>query len=126
MSTADTLAAVVADLRPVADDLALPDTCAAVRKVEGARDSRGNPTYTESTVLTARCRLRSGGLRPTEQAVADQVQATTPYAIDLPYATVVTPADAIVVNATRRFELLGIVKDGGYGVFTTAIAEERS
>lgn len=126
MSTADQLAAVVADLRPVANDLALPDTCSAIRIVEGPLDTYGNPTTVDITIPLARCRLRSGGLRPMEQAVAERVQATSPYAIDLPYATDLTARDDLIVNGTRRFAIVGVLQDGGYGVFATAICEERS
>ncbi len=128
MSTADILAGVVTDLQPVAYDLALPDTCAVVRRTPGPPDTRGNPTFTESVVALYRCRLRSGQLRPTEQVIADQVRATAPYAIDLPKGADVSAADVLDVGlgTFRRFEAIGVLTDGGYGMFTTVIAEERS
>lgn len=127
MSTADTLAATVVELRPVADDLALPDFCAVKRKGAATIDSRGNKTYAETTLATVRGRLRSGpNVRPQERVVADQAEAVAPYAIDLPYGTSVTAQDAITVNTTRRFEVIGVLTDGGYGVFTVAIVEKRT
>lgn len=127
MSTADELAVAVAGLRPVAEDLALPDSCTVRRSEEGPRDSRNNPTYTDTTVATARCRLRgSAQMRPQERAVADRVQAVTPYAIDLPYTIALLATDDLIVNDTRRFEIVGIVKEGDYGVFAVAVCEERS
>lgn len=126
MSEADQLAAVVAGLRPVANDLALPDTCTVRRMVAGAPDSRGNPTATETTLATARCRLRSGQLRPEERVIADRVQAVSPYAVDLPYSLAFVAADVLVINDTRRFEIVGVLLDGNYGVFAVAICEERT
>ena len=125
MTAADTLAATVVKLRPVANDLALPDFCAVKRKGAATTDSRGNKTYAETTLSTVRGRLRSGQLRPDEKIVADQAEAVAPYAIDLPYGTSITAQDAITVNTTRRFEVIGVLTDGGYGVFTVAIVEER-
>lgn len=126
-STADELAAAVAELRPVANDLALPDTCAVTRKGTATTDSRGNKTYPDVTASSPRCRLRTGGqLRPNERAFADRIQSVAPYAIDLPYGTDVTARDVLIVNTTRRFEIVGVLEEGGFGVFTVAIAEERS
>jgi len=128
MSTADTLAAVVTELRPVANDLALPDTCAVTRAgAVAVVDTRGNKTYPDTTVATVRCRLRSSGqMRPDERLVADRLQAIAPYAVDLPYGTSVTAKDELVVNTTRRFAVIGVLTEGGYGMFTVAIVEERS
>lgn len=125
-SPADELAAVVAGLRPLANDLALADTCQVLRAGAAAVDSRGNRTATEVAALTTRCALRAGGLRPRELAVADRVQSVAPYAVDLPYGTDVRHGDALRVNGTRRFEVLGVLQAGGYGVFAVAVCEERS
>jgi hypothetical protein len=96
------------------------------RMVAGAPDSRGNPTSTETTLATARCRLRSGQLRPEERVIADRVQAVSPYAVDLPYSLAFVAADVLVINDTRRFEIVGVLLDGNYGVFAVAICEERT
>ncbi len=126
MTTADELAAVVVELRPLANDMALPDTCDVKRKGTATVDSRGNKTYPETTIATARCRLRAQLSRPEEKAVADQVEAIAPYAIDLPYTVALTAPDVLLVNGTRRFQIVGVIKEGGFGVFATAIVEERT
>lgn len=124
MSTADELAAVVAGLRPLAADLALPDECVVLRPTT-TKDTRNNPIAGESPVATTRCRLRVNPRMPREQLAADRVRAEALYAIDLPIETDVTPADTILVNGIRRFPVTGIQLDGDFAVFQTATAEER-
>jgi hypothetical protein len=128
MSTADELAAVVSGLRPIANDLALPDTCEVRRpdRNNPVTDSRGAKTYPEISHAVSRCRLRTGGLRPDERVVADQAEAVVPYAIDLPFTMASIASDVIVVNGTRRFDIIGVLKTEGFGVFATAIVEERT
>lgn len=128
MTRADQFAARIPAYRARANELALPDECAVVRKsTSPTTDSRGNKTYAEETASSPRCQLRTGGqIRPDERAFADRIQSVTPYAIDLPYDADITAKDVIVVNATRRFDVVGVMKAGDFGIFAVAIAEERS
>jgi len=126
MTLAAELLADVAELRLLAVEMALPDTCDVKRKGTATVDTRGNKTYPETTFATSSCGLRSSLSRPDEKVVADQAEAVAPYAIDLPYASAVTARDVIVVNGSRRFDVIGVIKEGAFGVFTVAIVEERT
>lgn len=127
MSSADRYAALVAAKRPIYNDKALPDTCQVRGQGTPVVDSTGNETYPEVTLATVRCQLRTGGfVRPSERAVADQVQAVAPYAIDLPYGTAVDASNRIIVNSTREFEIVGVLTPGLFGINTSAVVEERT
>ena len=127
MTRADQFAARIPAYRARANELALPDECDVVRKsASPMTDSRGNKTYPEVTASSPRCQLRTGGqIRPDERAFADRIQSIAPYAIDLPYDADITAKDVLVVNDTRRFEVVGVLKAGDFGIFTVSIAEER-
>lgn len=124
MSTAEDLAAVVTELRPVANDLALPDDYTVIRATL-VDDGAGGRTATEAIVEAGKCRKRLGGVREGERVVMQRLQWSSGYALDLPTETSLTPADDITVNGTR-FEVGEVQRGGAFSVFVTAIVRERS
>lgn len=126
-TTADRIAATVARIRPVAEDLALPDQCVVWRSDSGTVDSRGNAVPGEYRAGGFRCQLRTSRARvPREGAQADRVQSVAAMEIAAPIEGDITPEDVIEVNGTRRFEVIGVAAGGEFGVFQIASVEERT
>jgi hypothetical protein len=123
MSTAEDLAVVVASLRPLANDLALPVDYAVFRPTSTI-DGAGGRTETETTVEAGKCRKRVGGVREGERVVMQRLQWSSGYALDLPMDTSLTPADDLTVNGVR-LEVGEVQREGAFGIFATAIVRER-
>lgn len=122
-TTADAIAAIVADLRPLHDDLALPDTCDIQTQVT-VKDSRGNVVGEEwQTQATVRCALEVSGISGREY-VAGSVEATDlPYIVTFPYDTDVSGANRLMI-AGRTFEVEDVRQGEGFEVATTAACRE--
>ncbi len=71
------------------------------------------------------CLLEAGNIRPEERDVASRRGFQAPYVIELPYATGAAPADRLRVNGARTFEVVGVLRDGVWGLVARAICEER-
>lgn len=123
MSTADSIAAIVAGLRATHDDLALPDSCDVIRVTGTVADGRGGTTDVEETVATVRCALDVAGITGQEGVSGSVETVTLPYVITLPYGTDVTEADTIGVGA-RRFAVETVRTGGDYDVATEVTARE--
>lgn len=99
-----------------------------VRRETVTSDNAGGTTSTVATVETSRGRLRrggaGGGLTGAEQEVAARLGWASFYALDMPAGTVLTPADRLLVNAARTFEVGEVLKDGRLGLYATAILRE--
>ena len=121
-TTADAIAAIVADLRPVHDDLALPDTCTILRTVT-VSDGRGGTTQTESTIATVRCSLDVSGMSGQEYVAGSVENVNLPYVVTLPYGTDVTEQDRIGVG-DRRFAVETVRSGGGYEIAVEAACRE--
>ena len=122
MSTADTIATIVAGLRATHDDLALPDSCDVIRTTQ-VSDGRGGTTTTEATVGPYRCSLAVSGLSGQEGVAGSVETVTLPYVITLPYGTDVTEQDTIGVGE-RRFAVETVRTGGDYDVATEVTARE--
>lgn len=121
-TTADAIAAIVADLRPLHDDLALPDTCEIVR-VTTVPDGRGGTTTTESTIDTVRCALDVSGQSGNEYVAGSVENVNLPYTITLPYGTDVNEQDTIGVDG-RTFAVETVRSGGGYEIAVEAACRE--
>jgi hypothetical protein len=115
--------AEVADLRAEVAGL-LCDTY-AVQRPTGVSDGMGGRTVTTAASSTGNCRLDqyqsgAGG----EQVVAERLDTITPTTIILPWDADVTPADRIVVNGTRTFDVAAVETDGSQALARIAICKE--
>ncbi len=122
MSTADNLATIIAGLRPIHDDIALPDTCDVLRVVQTS-DGRGGVTETEVLAGTYRCAVDASGLIGHEAVSGSIESVDRPYTITLPYNADVTEQDAIESNG-RRFEIETARRGEGYEIATEVAARE--
>lgn len=122
MSTADAIAAIVAGLRPVHDDLALPDTC-RIQRVTTVSDGRGGTTTTEATIGTVRCALDVSGMSGSEYVAGSVESVNLPYVITMPYGTDVTEQDTIDVG-DRTFAVETVRSGGDYEIAVEAACRE--
>lgn len=122
MSKADQFAAIVDRLRPLHDDLALPDAI-EIWRITKTRDSRNNIVETLNKVDDVRAQVepanRAGRLY-VAGAIEDQERL---YVITLPYATDVRIDDEIRLGG-RRFEVREIGQGGAYSIATEVVAQE--
>lgn len=114
----------MAAFRALEQELAFHDAY-ALKRDTATGDNEGGSTAVEATVETGACDLAAGGQRPDERAVADRVQATAPYVVTLPYATVATASDRLVIGG-RTLEIIDVLRDGFLGTSVRAVCEERS
>lgn len=120
--------ATIARLRQLPPRLAFHDVCEIRRNVDAGQDEFNNDLPpTPATVEVGPCSLKKLGQQgqAEERVIADRLQWQTPYLIDLPYDTLVTPKDRIRVNGDREFQVGGVVKTGELGIVATAVCEER-
>ena len=103
--------------------LGMFDTC-KVESVSVTDDAYGGSTSTDAITALVDCQLEERDLRPEERLIADRLGWSVAYAITLPYATVVTPHDRLIVNGERAFEVGGVAKGGASGIDQTAICQE--
>lgn len=101
----------------------MADTCTFERDA-AIYDNEGGLVATSGTVSTSRCGLHavSGGA---EQATADRLGWTAAYAVRLPLAIVVQPADRLVING-RTFEVGAVLANGVQATAQTVICQEHS
>jgi len=97
---------------------------ATLRRTATVANGLGGQTETVSTVETGLGLFKRGTIRPSERAIADRLGYQTPVVVLLPYDSVATPKDDIVI-AGRTLEIGGVFKGGVWGVLTTLICEER-
>jgi hypothetical protein len=111
------------EFRGLVEELAMPDSYAIVRDTPTV-DTGGGRTTIEETVGVGACRVRAlnGGA---ERAVAERLEWTMAYAVDLPYSASLTPSDRLLVNGARTFEIGGIVDIGEWSMVRTAICQEQ-
>jgi hypothetical protein len=113
----------IADVRAEIAGL-LCDTYAVLRTTS-VSDGMGGQTVTTSTSSTGACRLdqyQSGA--GTEQVIAEQLDTINPTTIILPWTADVTPADRLVVNGTRTFDVAAVNTDGAQALSRIAICKE--
>lgn len=124
-TTADELAAIVADLRDMHDDLALPDTVAIQRKVE-VKDARGGTTWKWETCGYARASIDPSASTGSGEYVAGSIERVDlSYTITLPYDTSVTEQQRIVAGS-RVFEIASVRSGEGYGIAVEVECREVS
>ena len=115
----------IAEFAALKDELAYADDYRIERAVVIATDTRNNRTFEDQTVEEGTCRLRADGIRPQERIIADRLGWTVSAAIDLPYDTLATPDDRILIQG-RTFHIGGVIREGNLGIDATAVCEERS
>lgn len=119
------IASVVAIGRDIAADYR-PDAYQILRTVS-TPDDGGGRTEVEAVVEAGGCVLTAGATRPEERAEAARVEATAPIVVrNMPHTTGLVASDTLLVNGTRRLEVLGILRAEAVNVAVTAICEERS
>ncbi len=117
------IASVVALGRGIAADYR-PDTYQLLRPVLVADDA-GGWTETEGVVESGGCILTAGNTRPEERAMAEKISAIAPIIVrNMPYTTTLTAADTLLINGTRRLNVLGVLRAEAVNVAVTAICEE--
>lgn len=88
-------------------------------------DNEGGWTEAPAVVESGTAVLTAGATRPDERALADKVQAVTPYVLrNMPYTTTITASDTVTVNG-RTFEVIGVLRAEAVNVAVTAVLEER-
>lgn len=113
----------MATFRGLVETLAFHDTYTLQRDTN-TPDDAGGWTAAEDVAESGPCDVTTGVARPDERAVAARVQATAVYVISLPYDTIATASDRILV-AGRTFEIIDVLRDGFLGTDARAICEER-
>lgn len=81
---------------------------------------------TPTPIASGFCQLRLTGANASEQSVADRLGWTMAYAIDLADDVDVTPADRMILDGHRRFEIGGILDLGHGSTQQTLIVREVS
>lgn len=100
-------ASQIAGFQRLAND-SLPETATISRNTPAA-DGYGGYTDSWATSSTVAARIAERRLRPDEQLIASQIEATVVYTIRLPADTDVRERDRIVING-RTFEIAGVVR----------------
>jgi hypothetical protein len=116
-------AAEIADLR--AEVAGLLCDSYAVQRPTAVSDGLGGRTVTVATSSTGACRLdqyQSGA--GAEQVLAERLDTITPTTILLPWDADVTPADRLLINGTRTFEVAAVETDGAQALARIAICKE--
>lgn len=121
------LAGVVATGRQLAAQArAGADTFAVLRTTDAA-GGEGGASGTEATGDTGECLLTPGATRPEERVIADAAGSQAPYVVRaLPWDIDLKASDVLLINGTRRMEVLGVLKAGAANVVVTAVCEERT
>ena len=114
-------AAQIAALRVVVARY-LPDTY-VVQRTTGTNDGSGGQTDVVTTPSTGPCRLRQASMG-TELVIASKLDTVNPASIVLPWDADVTPADRLIVNGTRTFEVAALNTDGNNTLSRIAICKE--
>lgn len=117
--------ALIGQLRTLTNGLALPDAYQLRRVITSVPDGLGGQTETVVVVEAGMGLLKRGTVRPSEREIADRLGYQTPLVVLLPYTSVATPADTLVI-AGRTLQIGGAFRGGAWGVLTTLICEERS
>jgi len=118
--------AEMAAFRALTVELAFADTYELLVPGAGVSDGAGGTTVGAETVAEmGTCGLTAGTTRPEERAVAERAGYQSPYTIELPYATIATPAHRLRVNGARTFAIAGVLRDGNLGITATAVCQER-
>ena len=115
--------AEIAGFRALEASLLYHDTYAVVRATS-TYDGAGGATTTEATVESGACDLTAIPRLPREAPEGGRLVSDTNYYVTLPVASVVTPSDRLVINGTRRFEVVGIDRDGFLAIDTRAVCRE--
>lgn len=123
-TAADAIADIVSGLRPLHDDLALPDLCEIQHTVE-TRDSRGNPVTTWETLAVSRCAVDVSGMAGREYVVGGVETTDMPYIVTMPYDAPVTTANRLIVEG-RIFEITDVRRGEGFEIATTVACREVS
>ena len=123
-TTADRIAAKVASLRPLYQELAMPDWCEVVRSTPTA-DGRGGITTIDTVVESTRCALSVSQRSGTEGPRADQITGISVYTCDLPWSSLLTDADTLRVNG-RDFTVTSVGYAEGFEIGRTVLLEARS
>lgn len=129
-TTADAIAAIFAEARPVFEDSFLPDGYELLGDIV-TEDAYGGRTSEEGVVESGRCLLDVSATQGREGAPRDIVTATGPYIADLPIDTIATAQHRIRITAagtgeTREFAITEPPKrGGGFEVFTRLMLELR-
>jgi len=118
----DILEAIEQDVRPLLLDEVWSDPYLIERTVT-VTDDAGDPTSTTSTVESGVCSLKPA--TGSERVQASQLQWVAAYTVRLPYDTLLTPDDDLVV-AGRRYEVGAVMRGGEFAVSTTALCQETS
>lgn len=101
------------------------DTYSIVR-VTRTPDDEGGWTEVSGVVESGTAILTAGATRPDERALADKVQAATPFVLrNMPWNTTLAADDTVTVNG-RTFQVLGVLRAEAVNVAVTAVLEERS
>lgn len=101
------------------------DTFVILRDVP-VSDGAGGRRKTQPDIIgMGRCLLRPLQSASAEQVIADRIGWTVAYAIDLDDSFSVSPANRIIVNGSRTFEIGGVIDVGESSTQKTLIVREH-
>lgn len=100
------------------------DTCEILAGTQ-TQDSGGGISGGASVSATTVCAVRDVVGGP-EQAVADRLGWSVAYAVRLPAATVVTPANTLRINSARVFNIGAILDRGTQATAKIAVCQETN
>lgn len=114
----------ILEFRGLVEELGMPDSFAVLRDT-ATYDTGGGSTTTATTVGVGDCRVRAL-TTGAERAIAERLDWSMAYAVDLPYTTSLTPSDRLLINSERTLEIGVIVDIGEWSMVRTAICQEMS
>ena len=117
-------AAEMAELRDIHQDLGMPDSYAIKRPGAPVSDGQGGSTRPLVTVESGVCLLKTGATQPDERLVAERMGWASPYTVQLPFDSTLTPADTLDVNG-RTLNVGGVLRGGYLATAVRAVCEER-
>lgn len=115
--------AEIAGFRALEASLLYHDTYAVIRATN-TDDGAGGATTTEATVESGGCDLTAIPRLPRELSAGGRIESDSNYYVTLSAASIVTASDRLVINGTRRFEVVGIDRDGFLAIDTRAVCRE--
>jgi hypothetical protein len=88
-------------------------------------DGRGGSIAVNVKVESTRCALSVSQRAGTEGVASDQLVGITVYTCDLPYETLLTNGDTLIVNG-RLFSVTSVGWEEGFSIGKTALLEART
>lgn len=125
MALRDTVVRTVEKAKVFLADEVWPDVYAVMGETYTPDDEGGGST-TPTTVESGVCYLKPpSSQQSSERAYADRIGWASAYIVDLPYSTILTPAQDLMVNG-RHMEVGDVTRGGEYGYKAVAVVREPS